>query len=162
MFAGNFAPQGWAFCDGQLLAISDNDTLFSLIGTIYGGDGVNTFALPDLRGRVPLHQGSGPGLSTRTLGVLAGTESVTLTAAQLPAHAHDFHASTTAGASSGPQGNVVGNPPSTTMFIADTPTQSLPSTMLGPAGGSQPHENRMPFLAVNFIISLYGIYPSSS
>ncbi len=162
MFAGNFAPQGWAYCDGQLLPISQNDALFNLIGTTYGGDGESTFALPDLRGRVPLHQGTGPGLSPRTIGEAGGIESVTLTVANLPAHTHDFQASTTAGASSNPQGNVVGSPPATTMFIADTPTQSLPSTMVGSTGGSQPHENRMPFLAVNYIIALYGIYPSQN
>ncbi len=162
LFAGLFAPVGWAFCDGSPLAIADNDALFSLIGTTYGGDGQETFNLPDLRGRVPVHQGSGPGLSSYVAGQTGGVESVALTTSQLPAHTHASTASTAAGASANPQGNVVASSPSVTMFIADAPSLALAPSAVTPAGGSQPHENRMPFIAVNYIISLFGIFPSAS
>ncbi len=158
MFAGNFAPRGWAFCDGQLLAVSQNDALFSLLGTIYGGDGRTTYGLPDLRGRIPIHAGSGPGLSPRRLGAKSGVEKVTLTTNQLPSHTHTFKASTSNGTNDSPQGTVFGS------GIADvfhsTATENMRSTMVTDTGGSRSHSNLMPFLCIHFIIALFGIYPS--
>lgn len=161
MFGGNFAPAGWAFCDGQLLAVSQNDALFSLIGTIYGGDGETTFGLPDLRGRVPLHAGNGPGLTPRPLGARGGAEEVTLTTAQLPSHDHGLmQFSSGPGQSNSPSGQAPANSPSVDLWIEDAQTTNLDPAAISLSGGSQPHENRMPFLCVNFIISLFGIYPS--
>ena len=163
MFAGNFAPAGWAFCDGQLLPISENETLFNLIGTTYGGDGQSTFALPDLRGRVPIHQGTGVGLTPRTLAQLGGVEGVTLTASEIPSHNHPLVAAATAAqATASPTGSLPA--------IASTPLYSAPisgtlamdPTAVGSSGGSQPHNNVAPFLCVSFIISLFGIFPSQS
>ncbi|MGY2894898.1 phage tail protein [Deinococcus sp. UYEF24] len=161
LFAGNFAPANWAFCDGNLLSISDYDTLFNLIGTTYGGDGQNTFALPDLRGRVPLHQGQSGG-SPYVLGQSAGTESVTLSAQQLPVHSHPLTATSGAATSTAPSGQLLATVGSGEVYISDTPTASLSAASVGLSGGSQPHENLMPFLGVNYIISLFGIYPSQS
>lgn len=155
MFAGNFAPAGWMFCEGQLVSISENETLFQLIGTTYGGDGQSTFALPDLRGRLPLHQGNG-----FILAETGGAEEVTLTVNQIPAHAHPVLANSGAGNASSPQNNLlattVGNIYSgvTGMQVNMSP-QAVSST-----GGSQPHTNFQPYLCVNFIISLFGIFPS--
>lgn len=160
MFAGNFAPAGWAFCNGAILPIAENDTLFNLIGTTYGGDGQQTFALPDLQGRVPVHQGPAPGGSTYVIGERAGVETVTLTTQQLPAHSHPVVASTAGGSTANPQGNVIASSPSVTLFLADIPSVSLPPSTVTAVGGSQPHENRMPFVAINYIISLFGIFPS--
>lgn len=160
MFAGNFAPRGWAFCDGQLLAVSQNDALFSLLGTIYGGDGRTTFGLPDARGRVPIHAGSGPGLSPRRLGAKGGAENVTLTVNQLPSHTHPMNASMDLAADSNPQGNVPGQSPSIDLYIEDTQTQNMASTALTNTGGSRSHTNLSPFLCINMIIALVGIYPS--
>ena len=159
MFAGNFAPQGWAICNGQVLAIAENDALFSLLGTTYGGDGQNTFALPDLRSRVPLHQGQGNGLSNRTLGQAGGEENVTLVVPQLPAHTHAATASSAAGTATSPAGNVwaAGN---NTPFSDQPADGQMSAATVQAAGGSQPHDNRLPFLAINFIIALQGIYPS--
>ncbi|MCK7594970.1 phage tail protein [Pseudomarimonas salicorniae] len=162
MFAGNFAPAGWAFCDGQLLSISQNDALFSLLGTIYGGDGETTFGLPDLRGRLPIHAGSGPGLTPRTLGQGAGTESETLIANQLPPHTHVLQASSGLANSPGPQGNVLATSTGLDLFIDEAPSVSLHATGMDATGGSQSHSNLMPYLCVHFIIALVGIYPSSS
>ena len=162
MFGGNFAPQGWAFCAGQLLAISENATLFNLIGTTYGGDGQQTFALPDLSGRIPLHQGQGAGLGNYVIGEKSGVESVTLTLNQIPAHSHSVLASTAGGSASNPLNVVLANPPSVTAFIADDPSVVLPSNLVTVSGGSQPHDNLMPYVAVNYIISLFGIYPSQN
>ena len=159
MFAGNFAPQGWADCNGQLLPISQNDALFSLIGTTYGGDGIQTFALPDLRGRTPVHAGSGPGMSTRTLGETGGSESVTLSAAQMPSHTHTLRAA--AAASTGTPGGAVALAQTSGAKVYRAP--SNPVTMgngLASAGGGQPHDNRQPYLGVRFIMALEGIYPS--
>lgn len=162
MFAGNFAPRGWALCDGQLLAISQNDALFSLLGTIYGGDGRTTFGLPDLRGRVPVHQGSGPGLIPRAIGGHFGTERETLTVNQLPSHRHPS-ASTNAAVLGSPAGSLVGSTGSIGIYASGAPSVSMdPETDLEPAGGGQGHNNLMPFLCVNFIIALFGIYPSRS
>ena len=157
MFGGNFAPSGWMFCDGAIVAIAENDTLFNLIGTTYGGDGQSTFALPDLRGRVPVHQGSGFALAQS-----AGTETVTLTSSQLPAHTHPLVVSTDTTATLNPSGNVLGAPLTATPFFAATPTLALAQQSITATGGSQPHSNVQPYLCINFIISLFGIYPSQT
>lgn len=160
MFAGNFAPRGWAFCDGQLLAVSQNDALFSLLGTIYGGDGRTTFGLPDLRGRIPIHAGDGPGLSPRRLGAKGGAEKVTLTVNQLPSHHHTLNASSTAATGNSPQDAFVGDSPSVDVFIESAPSVNMSSASITSVGGSRSHTNEMPFLCVHFIIALFGIYPS--
>jgi len=160
MFAGNFAPRGWAFCDGQLLAVSQNDALFSLLGTIYGGDGRTTYGLPDLRGRIPIHAGSGPGLSPRRLGAKAGEEKVTLTVNQLPSHTHPMQAATAAGTQSNPSGEYLAASPSIRMYRPGTPNAAMNSGSISQLGGSRSHSNLMPFLCIQFIIALFGIYPS--
>lgn len=159
MFAGNFAPRGWAFCDGQLLAVSQNDALFSLLGTIYGGDGRTTFGLPDLRGRLPIHAGSGPGLSPRRLGGKGGAEKVTLTVNQLPSHRHNLKASTNIPSDRNANGGVTGQTLSDT-YINDSPLTNMNSSAVSKVGGSRSHTNLMPFLCIHFIIALVGIYPS--
>lgn len=155
MFAGNFAPAGWMFCQGQLLPISENETLFQLIGTTYGGDGQSTFALPDLRGRLPIHQGNGFNLAAA-----GGAETVTLTVNQIPSHSHPFLASTNNASASGAAGNVLAQTPSYTPYIAQTPNSALSPNSIGATGGSQPHDNFQPYLCVDFIISLFGIFPT--
>jgi microcystin-dependent protein len=160
MFAGNFAPRGWAFCDGQLLAVSQNDALFSLLGTIYGGDGRTTFGLPDLRGRVPIHAGSGPGLSPRRLGAKAGEEKVNLTVGQLPSHGHAWQASTVAANQLTPDGKNLGQTVADVYFGDLENPSNLSSSAVTSVGGSRSHTNLMPFLCINFIIALFGIYPS--
>lgn len=161
MFAGNFAPRGWAFCDGQLLAVSQNDALFSLLGTIYGGDGRTTFGLPDMRGRIPIHTGTGPGLSPRNLGAKFGTESETITTNQLPAHTHSFFASADIANTPNPDTAVLGVATSVDPYIGNiTPDTGLSPDAVTNAGGSQQHTNLMPFLCIHFIIALFGIYPS--
>lgn len=163
MFGGNFAPRGWAFCQGQLLSIAQNTALFSLLGTTYGGNGQTTFALPDLRGRVPMQQGSGPGLTPRVLGEQGGTETVTLLITQMPAHNHTAVISTKAN-----NGPLSDNVP-TNNYWAEGSYNSATNTSMNPAavqatigisGGSQPHNNMQPFLALNFIIATQGIFPS--
>lgn len=160
MFAGNFAPQSWAFCDGQLLAVSQNDALFSLLGTIYGGDGRTTFGLPDLRGRVPVHAGDGPGLSPRRLGAKGGAESVTLTVNQLPSHTHQMQASSGTADRTSAQGNVLAQSGLDNYRTIGGSDVNLASTGVSSVGGSQNHANLAPFLCVHFIIALFGIYPS--
>jgi microcystin-dependent protein len=162
MFGGNFAPAGWMFCGGQLLPISENETLFQLIGTTYGGDGESTFALPNLQSRVPLHMGTGPSGTTYTLGEMAGVEEVTLTVQQIPVHTHPMLGSTTLASSADPGGNVVAQSrtASVDMYLEDDPTVSLAPNAITPVGGSQPHTNMQPFLCINYIISLFGIFPS--
>jgi len=160
IFAGNFAPRSWALCDGQLLAISQNQALFSLLGTTYGGDGRTTFGLPDLRGRVPIHEGTGPGLSQRNLGARSGQEKVTVTVNQLASHNHPLKASTDAGGQSSPAGNVTGESPSLDIYAEENPTVALSPDAIASVGGSQSHNNIQPFQCVNFIIALFGIYPS--
>lgn len=160
IFAGNFAPRSWAFCDGQLLPVAQNTALFSLIGTTYGGDGRSTTALPNLQGRAPMHPGRGPGLTSRRLGQRGGVEQVTLSEAQMANHSHTLLASGEDGNSQNPAGNHYGA--GTDMYRAPSnkgamDTQSLPNT-----GGSQPHNNLQPFLTMNFIIALQGLYPSRS
>jgi microcystin-dependent protein len=160
MFAGNFAPRGWAFCDGQLLAVSQNDALFSLLGTIYGGDGRTTFGLPDMRGRIPIHAGHGPGLSERRLGAKGGAESVTLTVNQMPSHGHPPRADTGIGIDSTPVDKVTATS-QTVAIYADVPADTNMSTAaVTHVGGSRSHTNLMPYLCVHFIIALFGIYPS--
>lgn len=161
IFAGNFAPRGWAFCDGQLLAVSQNDALFSLLGTIYGGDGRTTFGLPDLRGRIPLHAGTGPGLSPRRLGSKTGTEDETLTVNQLASHVHELVGSNEAADQENPQNHVFAKT-SVTVYETNAPTKALNSASIMNTGGTQPHTNLMPTLCVNFIIALVGVYPSRS
>jgi microcystin-dependent protein len=166
MFAGNFAPNGWMFCEGQTMPISENEVLFQLIGTTYGGDGQETFNLPNLASRIPIHMGTGPDGTTYQIGEMAGTEQETLSTQQIPSHNHPLIASTAASTLS-PANALLTVPTSTQQGIqtynnAVTPaTQLIASTVLG-AGGSQPHENTQPFLCINFIISLFGVFPSQT
>ena len=156
MFAGNFAPAGWMFCDGQLLPISENETLFQLIGTTYGGDGESTFALPNLQSRVPVHQQANP----YQLAATGGVEAVTLSVNQMPNHNHALLASLDNAGGSAPTGNVTGQVGATQIYREALPAAAMKAQSLSPAGGSQPHENCQPFLCVNYIISLFGIFPS--
>lgn len=158
MFAGNFAPAGWMFCEGQLLPISENETLFQLIGTTYGGDGSSTFALPDLRGRIPIHQGNG-----FILAETGGAEEITLTASQIPVHMHSKLASIDAAGYTAPSSDVVlgrALSPIITPYGSDAPKSTLNPSSVSPVGGSQPHTNFQPYLCIDFIISLFGIFPS--
>lgn len=157
MFAGNFAPAGWMFCEGQLLPISEYETLFNLIGTTYGGDGQSTFGLPDLRGRVPLHQGNG-----FTLAETGGVEEVTLTVSQIPVHTHPVLSSTAVGNQILPSGNVLAASFNVTPYINDTTDANMNPLAVSSAGGNQPHNNFQPYLCVDFIISLFGIFPSQT
>jgi microcystin-dependent protein len=157
MFAGNFAPAGWSFCDGQPLPISENETLFQLIGTTYGGDGQSTFNLPDLRGRLPLHQGNG-----FILAQAAGVEQVTLTSQQMPGHTHPLLATTAVGTAASPQASLLAASGSSNVYRQGPGAVVLSNQTVGPAGGSQPHTNHQPYLCVDFIISLFGLYPPSS
>jgi microcystin-dependent protein len=161
MFAGNFAPAGWAFCNGATMAIAENDVLFQLIGTTYGGDGEETFNLPDLQSRVPIHMGTGPDGTTYQIGEAAGVEQVTLSTQQIPNHTHPLTASATAGTQATPVGNMLAQPTgSVQLYYEGQTTGQMNAQAIGTAGGSQPHENCQPFLCINFIISLYGVYPS--
>jgi len=164
MFAGNFAPRAWAFCDGQLLAVSQNDALFSLYGTIYGGDGRTTFGLPDLRGRIPLHMGQGPGLSPRRLGAKSGEERVTLTTNQLASHTHTAQASNNQANSATLNGKILARAvDAKDKFYTDASgatTKNLVNGTIANTGGSQSHTNLMPTLCINYICALVGIYPS--
>lgn len=163
MFGGTFAPVGWAFCNGQLLAISENETLFNLIGTTYGGDGQETFGLPNLQSRVPVHQGQLQGGSNYVLAEMVGQETVTITTQQLPQHPHTLVASGDFGNSAAAVNNVLATlSGGTTKSAYGTagPIGTLDPSSIGPAGGSQPHDNTQPYLAIAFIISMYGIYPS--
>jgi microcystin-dependent protein len=165
IFAGNFAPRGWALCNGQILAISQNTALFSLLGTFYGGNGTSTFALPDLRGRLAVNQGQGPGLSSYTIGEQTGTESVTLLTTNMPAHTHLINASTGAADLGSPAGAVLAVPYDSTGVAGTGYTKTPANTQMAPnavglAGGSQPFSILQPLLAVTFIIALQGIFPS--
>lgn len=155
MFAGNFAPAGWQFCDGSTLAIAENEVLFQLIGTTYGGDGQETFNVPDLRGRLPLHQGGG-----FNLGSTGGVEEVTLTIAQIPTHSHAMVGSTNTATSPTPTANVIGKSTQIDLFINAIPGDPLAPNAITPLGNNLPHSNFQPYLCVNFIISLFGIFPS--
>jgi microcystin-dependent protein len=159
LFAGNFVPVGWQACDGSLLPIAENETLYQLIGTVYGGDGQSTFGMPDLRGRAAVHFGTAPE-GPYPLSQAAGTEQETLTSQQIPVHTHAFAASTAPGSFGSPEHAIVASPPGVTMFIRDSPGTALPANLVTPTGGSQPHTNLMPSLAMTYIISLYGIFPS--
>ena len=160
IFAGNFAPRGWAFCDGQLLAVSQNDALFSLLGTIYGGDGRTTFGLPDMRGRLAIHAGSGPGLSPRNLGSRSGAETVTLTANQVPPHTHALVASNNPGDVTYAAGNVPADTGASSSYAENPGIKDATGMQTSQFGGSQAHTNLMPFQCVHYIIALFGIYPS--
>lgn len=165
MFAGNFPPRGWQFCQGQLLSIAQNTALFSILGTTYGGNGQTTFALPDLRGRYPMQQGQGPGLSPRSLGEQGGSETVTLLSNQMPAHTHSHVASGAQGDQVTPEGNfnavlIDPNTQQPQNLYNATASTTMNAASIGVAGGSQPHNNMSPFLAINFIIAMEGIYPS--
>jgi microcystin-dependent protein len=155
MFAGNFAPAGWMFCEGQLLPISEYETLFNLIGTTYGGDGQSTFALPDLRGRVPIHQGNG-----FILAETGGAEEITLTVSQIPAHSHACLGSTGNGAQGNPTNNVLASSTIVKLYALENADANMAATAIGSVGGSQPHNNFQPYLCVDFIISLFGLFPS--
>lgn len=159
MFAGNFAPSGWMFCEGQLLPISENETLFQLIGTTYGGDGQSTFALPDLRGRIPIHQGNG-----FILAETGGAEEITLTVNQIPVHTHPFLASNDSASASSPAGSIpaVTNVSKRIYASSASPASPMAPLSVGPTGGSQPHTNFQPYLCIDFIISLFGIFPPPS
>ncbi|HXR99926.1 MAG TPA: tail fiber protein [Pyrinomonadaceae bacterium] len=162
MFAGNFAPNGWMFCEGQTLPISENDVLFQLIGTTYGGDGQETFNLPNLASRVPIHMGTGPSGTTYQIGEMAGTEQETLTTQQIPIHNHSFLASTAVANSNTPDNQVLGQSTQRAIYFEAVTTSNLAPTSVTPQGGSQPHENCQPFLCINFIISLFGVFPSQT
>lgn len=162
MFAGNFAPNGWLMCDGSLQPISEYETLYNLIGTTYGGDGQSTFGLPDLRGRVPVHQGQGSGLSPRVIGELAGAESVMLTGQQIPVHEHPFMATSAVGSVAAPSGALVAQSPQIQMYIEDAPDTNMSPNAVSLTGGNSAHNNMMPYICINYIISMYGIFPSQS
>jgi microcystin-dependent protein len=166
MFAGNFPPNGWAFCNGALMPISENDTLFTLIGTMYGGDGQETFGLPNLQSRVPIHFGQGPDGTTYQQGEMAGTESVTLTTQQTPIHTHQAIGTTDGGTLLSPQNGVFAQPSSTQAgmmgYNPPPPTMAMVASEITPVGGSQPHENLQPYLCINFIISLFGVFPTQT
>ena len=163
MFGGNFAPAGWAMCAGQLMPISQNDTLFNLIGTTYGGDGQETFGLPDLQGRMPIHAGQGPGLSNYQLGEKGGVETVTLTTQQIPVHNHAFVCSGDFAQDAQPQNGFFAQLNTGTLYIGPgDPSKNLNGGALTIAGGSQPHDNMMPYLTITFILSLFGIFPSQT
>jgi microcystin-dependent protein len=155
MFGGNFAPAGWMFCEGQLLPISENETLFQLIGTTYGGDGESTFALPDLRGRIPIHQGNG-----FILAETGGAEEITLTVNQIPAHGHPLIATINQASGTDPSNSLLAKPDKNLYRPEPSSMVQLAPTSIGPVGGSQPHTNFQPYLCVDFIISLFGIFPS--
>ena len=160
LFAGNFAPVGYAFCDGSEVSISEYEALYNVIGTTYGGNGQTTFALPDLRGRVPVHQGQGTGLSAYVIGQIGGVETVTLTTNQMPTHNHAVPANTAAGTQNGPANGVLAAGTSITRYVSDPPATAMSANTVANQGGSQPHENHQPYQCISFIIALTGIYPS--
>ena len=164
MFAGNFAPNGWMCCEGQTLPISENDVLFQLIGTTYGGDGEETFNLPNLASRIPIHMGTGPDGTTYQIGEMAGTEQETLSVQQIPQHTHQLTATATQASGTQPAANLPAkaNVLATQTYGTDNPPDTLNNGVGGVAGGSQPHENTQPFLCINFIISLFGVFPSQT
>jgi len=168
IFPFNFAPRGWAFCDGQLMSISQNTALFSLLGTTYGGDGKSTFGLPNLQGSAPMHPGQGPGLSLHDLGETGGSDSVTLLISEMPAHAHNINCIDGArvGGQTGQPGNGIltktGGVPANAYTSGATQNQTMAENMVVPAGGDQPHNNMMPYLTLNFCIAMQGVYPARS
>ena len=162
LFAGNFPPNGWAFCEGQLMPIAENDALFVLLGTTYGGDGPETFGLPDLQGRVPIHQGTGPDGVTYILGEKDGVESVTLTTTQIPVHSHPLIVSGDQGGQTDPTNHVIGSNPTIQLFGPGNPTNAFNAQSVSIVGGSQPHDNMQPYIAIYYIISLFGIFPQQN
>lgn len=163
IFAGTFAPAGWSFCEGQLLPISENETLFNLIGTTYGGDGEETFALPDLRGRIPLHMGQGPGIAnTYQIAEKAGVEEVTLSVNQIPSHTHAMLGSSGNGSQSTPGNNVLASSTLARLYTGNTPNVAMAPNSIAPVGGNLPHTNMQPYLCVNYIISLFGVFPTQN
>ena len=162
IFAGNSPPNGWLFCQGQLLPISENETLFQLIGTTYGGDGQSSFGLPNLSGRLPVHQGTGSGGTTYQMGEAGGVESVTLSTGQMPSHSHAYAAIARNGTQISPQGNLAANVLNISPYINGPPEGPMNAGAISSAGGAQPHDNLQPFLCVNFIISLFGIFPTQN
>ena len=163
IFPFNFAPTGWAFCDGQLMPLSQNTALFSLLGTTYGGDGKSTFALPNLKGRAPMHPGQGPGLSAHTFGESGGSETVTLSESELSAHSHAMMAQSSLATSKTPTGNTLARPAKGQVFApASANVVALASQAIAPAGGQAPHANMMPYLTCYFCIALYGVFPPRS
>jgi microcystin-dependent protein len=161
MFGGTFAPAGWALCQGQLMPILENETLFNLIGTTYGGDGAETFGIPDLQGRIPVHVGQGPGITQNyQLGEKAGSESVTITAQTTPIHTHTLIGSTANATDPNPAGNILASSTVLKPYLVDFTNNNLASSSVSIVGGNQPHTNLMPYLCINFIISLFGIFPS--
>lgn len=163
MFGGNFAPAGWAMCQGQLMPISQNDTLFTLIGTTYGGDGQETFGIPNLAGRAAMHMGQGPAISQNyQIGEQAGVENVTLTTQQIPVHNHAVIASQDFGSTTTPADQVYAQNTQLLVYTQDVASKFFNPSMVQPVGGSQPHENMQPFLVITFILSLFGIFPSQT
>ena len=164
MFGGNFAPVGWALCDGSLMQVSENEALFSVLGTIYGGDGRTTFALPDLRGRVPIHYGNGPGLTNRSIGTKQGAESITLASNQIPGHTHTWEASTTTADQTTLSGHILGSTTSVDIYEQNlsNPVQMSSEAIAAHSGNNSTHPNLMPYLVVNFIIALVGLIPSQT
>lgn len=162
LFAGNFAPRGWVFCDGRLLSIANDTALYALLGTTYGGDGITTFAVPDLRSRVPIHQGTGPGLSNYVIGQQSGTETVTLLNTQIPIHTHPVAVSSSAASTGTPSSSVTLGVAAAEIYIADTADGVMNAQSISVAGGSQPHDNLQPYLALNYVIAIDGIFPSQN
>src|SRR4051794_9759097 len=162
IFPFNFAPKGWAFCDGQILPLSQNTALFSLLGTTYGGDGKSTFALPNLQGSAPMHPGQGPGLSLHDLGETGGSETVTLLQSEIPAHSHGTSASLADGTNQAPAGEKLATGIGIGQYAAPGATTQLSPNALSPAGGDQPHNNMQPYLTLNFNIALQGVFPPRS
>ena len=163
MFAGNFSPLGWALCNGQLISVAQNNALFSLLGTTYGGDGQNTFGLPEMRGRIPIHRGTGAGLSPRPIGQKGGAETATVTANQLPSHTHQIQASMGLGESELPAGRQFATAETQQVFYRDqVPEQELHESVVQNTGGGSSHPNVMPFQCLNFIIALFGVFPSQN
>jgi microcystin-dependent protein len=159
IFPFNFAPKGWAFCDGQILPLSQNTALFSLLGTTYGGDGKSNFALPDMQGNAPMHPGQGPGLSLHDLGETGGSETVTLLESEIPGHAHSLLASYSDGLSTKPAGQLFAQGTGVQIWGTNQPNAQLNQNAITPAGGDQPHNNMQPYLTLNFCIALQGVYP---
>jgi microcystin-dependent protein len=159
IFPFNFAPQGWAFCDGQLMPISQNTALFSLLGTTYGGDGRSTFALPNLQGSAPMHPGQGPGLSLHDLGETGGSDTVTLIETEMPAHSHALMASDQPGEDPGPQAEVLARSVGASLYKTGPANVQLAGQAVALTGGNQPHNNMLPYLALNFCIALQGVFP---
>lgn len=160
LFAGNFEPNGWRFCDGRAMSIAENDVLFNLLGTTYGGDGVTTFNLPDLQSRIPIHQGTGSSGTTYILGESGGVEQVTLTVNQIPVHTHPAVGAQVTGDQTSLNGALPANSVTITPYLNTAPDTPFNAAAVAPVGGSQPHENLQPYLCINFIISLFGVYPS--